>query len=136
MIRFKPVASSVFACTLFAGASCMARPINQPEPSYASNFSPDLPMASRAKQMKRCEDLGRYVNLVASARDAGEPAQHFINRFQLNSGTRVNMYQGALPAHTWAAGGTALVEEIYARNASPGDWQQAMTGVCEKKIVG
>ncbi|MGH8157710.1 MAG: hypothetical protein ACREPQ_06290 [Rhodanobacter sp.] len=131
MIKFKVIGISMVVSTVFGAASCMAQSVSSPELTGA----PPLP-APRATQMQRCQDFGRYVNLVASARDAGEPQQQLIGRLGLNTnGGGGEMYQERLPRHTLAAGGTALVREIYAKNASPTDWQKVMMTNCEKKII-
>lgn len=134
MIKLKVIGISMVVSTVFGAASCMAQALGQPEPTDAPPLS-TLP-ASRATQVKRCQDFGRYVNLVASARDAGEPQQKLIGHLGLNMNDGgAEMYQARLPRDTFAAGGTALVREIYAKNASPADWQKAIVANCEKKII-
>ncbi|MEO8809512.1 MAG: hypothetical protein ABI386_04615 [Rhodanobacter sp.] len=70
------------------------------------------------------------------ARDAGEPEQHFIGRLGVNMSPPggLGLIHQRLPANTRAAGGPALVREIYASNASPAAWQQQVQAICEKNI--
>ncbi|MEO7050841.1 MAG: hypothetical protein ABI128_04175 [Rhodanobacter sp.] len=142
MNQFKVIAVSIIVSTIFGAVSGLAQAQGQPlgqgpgqplgQPMI--NNGPVL-SAPVATQVKRCQDFGRYVNLVASARDANESQSHLIDRLGLNLHSEAGMYQGRLPRNTRAAGGTALVQKIYARNASPADWQTAMQGVCEREIV-
>lgn len=135
MMHFKVVGISIVASTVLGATSCLAQMVSTfagEPPIPVENTSLPLPHAT---QVVRCQDFGRYVNLVASARDAGESRQHLIGRLGLNMQGGEGMYQGRLPRNIRAAGGTALVQQIYATNASPATWQKQMLAVCERKIV-
>lgn len=131
MIKFKTIGISFIACTVFGAAGCMAQATGGPEISIAV----PLPVP-HATQIERCQDMGRYVKIVAAARDAGEAQQHFVGRLGLNMSapSGLGLIHQRLPANTVASGGSALVSAIYASNASPLDWQKQVLLVCEKHV--
>lgn len=131
MIKFKTVGISLVVSTMFGAASCMAQAMSGPGVSVAV----PLPVP-HATQMKRCQDMSRYVHIVAAARDAGEAQQHFVGRLGLNMSTPagLGLIHQRLPANTVASGGSALVNVIYASSASPANWQKQVLSVCEKHI--
>ena len=136
MINLRVVGISIVVSAAFGSTSCLAQMVN----SFSS--APPIPVASTLQrthpaQVERCQDFGRYVNLVASARDAGESRQELSSRLGLNMQRgRIAEYQSRLPPHTLAAGGTSLVKQIYASNYSPATWQKTMLTDCERKIIG
>lgn len=134
MIKFKVIGISIVVATMFGSASCMAQFSVAPEIKNSAALPLTLP---RATQVKRCQDFGRYVNLVASARDAGESQQKLIGRLGLNMSSPggQGLIHQRLPANTLAAGGPVLVREIYASNASPANWQAQVSAVCEKQVI-
>ena len=131
MIKFKTIGISLVVSTMFGAASCMAQAMGGP------GFSVAVPLpVPHATQMKRCQDMGRYVHIVASARDAGESQRYFVGRLGLNMSTPagLGLIHQRLPANTVASGGSALVRAIYASDASPTDWQKQVLVVCEKHV--
>ena len=137
MINLKVVGISIVASAVFGATSCLAQMVSSfsgAPPIPVENTLP-LPHA-HATQVMRCQDFGRYVDLVASARDAGESRQHLSDRLGLNRQQgRIAAYQGQLPPHTLAAGGALLVKQIYASSYSPATWQKQMLALCERKVV-
>ena len=131
MIKFKTVGISLVASMLFGAASCMAQATGGPGVSFAV----PLPVP-HATQMKRCQDMSRYVKIVADARDAGEAQQHFVGRLGLNMSAPagLGLIHQRLPVNTASSGGSALVSAIYASDASPLDWQKQVLVVCEKHV--
>ncbi len=131
MIKFKTIGISLVVSTAFGAASCMAQTTGAPV------FSVAVPLpVPHATQLKRCQDMSRYVQVVASARDAGEAQQHFVGRLGLNMfpPAGLELIHQRLPANTLSTGGSALVKVIYASSESPSNWQKQVLAICEKHI--
>jgi hypothetical protein len=131
MIKLKAIGISIVASTIFGAASCMAQGVIGPTIGAAAPWP-----VPHATQVKRCQDVGQFVNTAAVARDAGESEQHFIGRLGVNMSPvgGLGLIHQRLPANTLAAGGPALVREVYASSGSPADWQRQLQVICEKNI--
>lgn len=136
MIKFKTIGISLVVSTVLGAASCMAQgATGSAVTSAAINTAAPVPVP-HATQVKRCEDVGRFVKDAAIARDTGESERHFAGRLGLymvpDGGLRLIAQR--MPHNTRAPASPMLLDKIFANHASPADWQKQALAVCEEHI--
>ncbi|HWU77247.1 MAG TPA: hypothetical protein VN043_12155 [Rhodanobacter sp.] len=136
MIKFKTMGISIVASTLFAAAGCVAQGATASIVTGATINTAVPSPVPQATQVKRCQDVGRFVKYAAGARDAGETEQHFAGRigFYMVPDGGVRLIAQRLPQNMRAPASSDLLNKIFASNASPANWQKQVLTVCEKHI--
>ena len=131
MFKFKALAASLVVVAAFGASACMAQ--QQSSPSSVNAMPMPTPPAT---QMKRCQDISRFAQSTAVAREAGESEQHYIGRLGLNMlpANSLGLIHQRLDRNISIQANPKLVSMIYSSEQSPAAWQKQTLAACEKSI--
>ena len=131
MIKLKSLAVSVVTVAAFGVSHCMAQQQSHPSPVNAM----PLPIP-HATQIKRCEDMGRFAQDTAVAREAGESQAHYIGRLGLNmhDSNGLGLIHQRLAGDMRVPVNPKLVGMICSSKQSPMTWQKKVREPCAQTI--
>ncbi|MEO5813006.1 MAG: hypothetical protein ABIU96_04885 [Rhodanobacter sp.] len=130
-MKFKLWGISLVIVGAFGASTCMAQ--QQVDPSPANAMPRPIPHAT---QLQRCQNLGRFAQNTAVAREAGESQQQYIGRLGLNMlpPNGLGLIHQRLDRNMNVRINPKLVDLIYSSKQSPVAWQQKVLDACTQTI--